>query len=163
MVNATSLANKAFAEPAAGATAAQQPLIEIDNLSVQFATSHGTVRAVEDLSYSVHPGEMVAIVGESGSGKSVSALAVMRLLPVNTARVAGSVRFGGRDLLSLNEEEMRRVRGREIAMIFQEPMTSLNPVLKIGLQITEPLTIHLGMDDAACRARAVELLTSHLR
>ena len=102
---------------------------------------------------------MVAIVGESGSGKSVSALAVMRLLPAGTARISGSVRFGGKDLLSLAEEDMRRIRGREIAMIFQEPMTSLNPVLKIGLQITEPLTIHLGMDDAAARARAVELLT----
>ena len=126
---------------------------------MQFVTSHGTVRAVEGLSYSVSPGEMVAIVGESGSGKSVSALAVMRLLPAGTARISGSVRFGGKDLLSLAEEDMRRIRGREIAMFFQEPMTSLNPVLKIGLQITEPLTIHLGMDDAAARARAVELLT----
>jgi peptide/nickel transport system ATP-binding protein len=115
---------------------------------------------VEGLSYQVHRGEMVAIVGESGSGKSVSALAVMRLLPDVTARIPkGSVCFDGRDLLELSDEEMRRVRGREIAMIFQEPMTSLNPVLKIGLQITEPLTIHLGMDDKAARARAVELLT----
>jgi peptide/nickel transport system ATP-binding protein len=102
---------------------------------------------------------MVAIVGESGSGKSVSALAVMRLLPPGTARTQGSVRFDGRELLNLDEEHMRRIRGREIAMIFQEPMTSLNPVLKIGLQITEPLTIHLGMDEAAARARAIELLT----
>ena len=135
-------------------------MIEIGDLSVQFVTSHGTVRAVEGLSYSVRPGEMVAIVGKSGSGKSVSALAVMRLLPAATGRITGgSVRFNGRELLSLSEEEMRRVRGREIAMIFQEPMTSLNPVLKIGLQIMEPLKIHLGMDDAAARARAVELLT----
>src|SRR5262245_51425390 len=102
---------------------------------------------------------MVAIVGESGSGKSVSALAVMRLLPARTARISGSVRFGGQDLLSLSEEDMRRIRGHQIAMIFQEPMTSLNPVLKIGLQIMEPLKIHLGMDDRAARARAVELLT----
>jgi peptide/nickel transport system ATP-binding protein len=102
---------------------------------------------------------MVAIVGESGSGKSVSALAVMRLLPPGTARTQGSVRFNGRELLHLSEEEMRRIRGREIAMIFQEPMTSLNPVLKIGLQIMEPLVIHLNMDDAAARARAIELLT----
>jgi peptide/nickel transport system ATP-binding protein len=126
---------------------------------VQFVTSHGTVRAVEGFSYSVHPGEMVAIVGESGSGKSVSALAVMQLLPPGTARTRGSVRFGGRELLGLTDEEMRRIRGREIAMIFQEPMTSLNPVLRIGLQIMEPLTIHLGMDDAAARTRAIELLT----
>ena len=139
---------------------ARQSLIEIEDLNVQFVTSHGTVRAVEGLSYSVYPGEMVAIVGESGSGKSVSALAVMRLLPEVTARIPkGSVRFGGRELLQLSDEEMRRIRGREIAMIFQEPMTSLNPVLKIGLQIMEPLTIHLNMDEAAARARAIELLT----
>jgi peptide/nickel transport system ATP-binding protein len=151
----------ALAEPATGPAAARagEPLLEIEDLNVQFVTSHGTVRAVENLSYSVRPGEMVAIVGESGSGKSVSALAVMQLLPAGTARIRGSVRFGGRELLGLSDEEMRRIRGREIAMIFQEPMTSLNPVLKIGLQITEPLTIHLGMDDAASRARAIELLT----
>ena len=152
----------AFADEAAGAAVQPKPqaLLEIRDLHVQFVTSHGTVRAVEGLSYSVRPGEMVAIVGESGSGKSVSALAVMRLLPAATGRITGgSVRFDGRELLALSEEEMRRVRGREIAMIFQEPMTSLNPVLKIGLQIMEPLTIHLNMDDAAARARAVELLT----
>ncbi|MBO0766442.1 MAG: ABC transporter ATP-binding protein, partial [Hyphomicrobiaceae bacterium] len=134
-------------------------MLDISGLNVRFETSHGTVRAVEGVSYSVHPGEMVAVVGESGSGKSVSALAVMRLLPPATARVAGSVRFDGRELLSLSEEGMRRIRGREIAMIFQEPMTSLNPVLKIGLQIKEPLKIHLNMDDRAARARAIELLT----
>jgi peptide/nickel transport system ATP-binding protein len=152
----------AFADEAAGAAVRPEPqaLLEIRDLHVQFVTSHGTVRAVEGLSYSVRPGEMVAIVGESGSGKSVSALAVMRLLPAATGRITGgSVRFDGRELLALSEEEMRRVRGREIAMIFQEPMTSLNPVLRIGLQIMEPLKIHLGMDDAAARARAVELLT----
>jgi len=157
----SSLGDRAFAQPAAAAAARMgPPLLDISDLHVQFVTSHGTVRAVEGLSYQVHPGEMVAIVGESGSGKSVSALAVMRLLPAGTARIpAGSVRFDGRELLELSEEEMRRIRGRHIAMIFQEPMTSLNPVLKIGLQIMEPLTIHLNMDDKAARARAVELLT----
>jgi peptide/nickel transport system ATP-binding protein len=158
----STLGNRAFAHQATAVAAAQdaRPLIEIQDLNVQFVTSHGTVRAVEDLSYSVYPGEMVAIVGESGSGKSVSALAVMQLLPPGTARIPkGSVRFDGRELLQLSDEEMRRIRGREIAMIFQEPMTSLNPVLRIGLQIMEPLTIHLGMDDAAARARAIELLT----
>jgi peptide/nickel transport system ATP-binding protein len=151
----------ALAEPATVREVARsgEALLEIDDLNVQFVTSHGTVRAVEGLSYTVHPGEMVAIVGESGSGKSVSALAVMQLLPSGTARTRGSIRFGGRQLLGLTDEEMRRIRGREIAMIFQEPMTSLNPVLKIGLQITEPLTIHLNMDDKAARARAIELLT----
>ncbi len=156
------LGDKAFAQPATAAVAAQAaaPLIEIEDLHVQFVTSHGTVRAVEGLSYSVYPGEMVAIVGESGSGKSVSALAIMQLLPDATARIPkGSIRFGGRELLQLSDGEMRRRRGREIAMIFQEPMTSLNPVLKIGLQIMEPLTIHLNMDEAKARARAIELLT----
>ena len=159
---ASSRGASAFADRVAGAAGQPRPqaLLEIENLHVQFVTSHGTVRAVEGLSYSVRPGEMVAIVGESGSGKSVSALAVMQLLPAATGRITGgSVRFDGKELLTLSEEEMRRVRGREIAMIFQEPMTSLNPVLKIGLQIMEPLKIHLGMDDQTARARAVELLT----
>ena len=158
----SNLGAKAFAEPATAAVSslAPRPVIEIDNLHVQFVTSHGTVRAVEGLSYSVYPGEMVAIVGESGSGKSVSALAVMRLLPAGTARIPeGSIRFNGKELLEFSEEEMRQVRGREIAMIFQEPMTSLNPVLRIGLQIMEPLIIHLKMDNTAARARAIELLT----
>jgi peptide/nickel transport system ATP-binding protein len=159
---ASSLGDKAFAHPAAATAAAlaSRPLLEISDLHVQFVTSHGTVRAVEGLSYSVYPGEMVAIVGESGSGKSVSALAIMQLLPTATARIpSGSVRFNGRELLELTDEQMRAIRGRDIAMIFQEPMTSLNPVLKIGLQIMEPLTIHLGMSDEAATKRAVELLT----
>ncbi len=158
----SNLGGKAHSRPATAgvASVAAGPLIEISDLSVQFNTSHGTVRAVESLSYAVHPGEMVAIVGESGSGKSVSALTIMRLLPPGTSRVtSGSIRFDGRDLLSLDDEEMRQIRGRDIAMIFQEPMTSLNPVLRIGLQITEPLTIHMGLDEAQARARAVELLT----
>src|SRR5499427_381489 len=158
----STLAARSSARPAAAAVADQgsRPLIEIDDLHVQFTTSQGTVHAVEGLSYSVHPGEMVAIVGESGSGKSVSALAVMQLLPAGSARISkGSIRFDGRELLKLSDEEMRRIRGREIAMIFQEPMTSLNPVLRIGLQIMEPLAIHLGMDERAARARAAELLT----
>jgi peptide/nickel transport system ATP-binding protein len=157
----STLGKKAFAEPATAdvGSLASRPILEIDNLQVQFVTSHGTVRAVEGLGYSVYPGEMVAIVGESGSGKSVSALATMQLLPPGTARIQGSIRFNGRELLGLSEEEMRQLRGREIAMIFQEPMTSLNPVLRIGLQIMEPLQIHLKMDDNAAHARAIELLT----
>jgi peptide/nickel transport system ATP-binding protein len=142
------------------AASAGTPILAIDNLHVQFVTENGTVRAVEGLSYAVQPGEIVAIVGESGSGKSVSALAVMQLLPPNTARIIdGSVRFEGRELLGLDEEEMRQIRGRHISMIFQEPMTSLNPVLTIGLQIMEPLIIHLEMSEAVARARAIELLT----
>jgi len=134
------------------------PLLEVRDLHVQFETSRGVVRAVEGISYSVNRGEIVAIVGESGCGKSVSSLAIMRLL-AKTGRVTqGSVRFDGRDLLTLSAEEMRAIRGRDIAMIFQEPMTSLNPVLSIGEQVMEPLLIHLKMTGAQARARAIELL-----
>jgi peptide/nickel transport system ATP-binding protein len=136
------------------------PLLSIDDLTVHFVTSHGTVRAVENLTYAVSPGEIVAIVGESGSGKSVSALTIMRLLPPGTARVmSGTITFDGRNLLDNTEEEMRQIRGRDVAMIFQEPMTSLNPVLSIGLQIKEPLLIHMGMTEEQATARAIELLT----
>jgi peptide/nickel transport system ATP-binding protein len=135
-----------------------KPLLEVEDLHVQFVGSRGTVRAVEGLSFSVSPGEIVAIVGESGSGKSVSALSIMRLLPRLTGRTQGRILFDGQSLLDLNDEGMRQIRGRDISMIFQEPMTSLNPLLTIGLQITEPLTIHMGMSDAQSRARAVELL-----
>ncbi len=135
------------------------PLLEVEDLHVHFVTSRGTVRAVEGLSLDVKPGEVVAVVGESGSGKSVSALSIMRLLPRHTSRIPhGRISFQGRDLLKLDDDEMRELRGRDISMIFQEPMTSLNPILTIGLQICEPLEIHLGMSPAEARARAVELL-----
>ncbi|MEZ5853291.1 MAG: ABC transporter ATP-binding protein [Hyphomicrobiaceae bacterium] len=144
----------------AGAAVTAQPVLEIEDLHVQFVTSHGVVRAVEGVTYSVNPGEMVAIVGESGSGKSVSALAVMRLLPPHSSRIPkGTIKFEGRSLLELDNEQMRQIRGRDISMIFQEPMTSLNPVLSIGLQIKEPLLIHLNMSEEEADARAVELLT----
>jgi len=134
-------------------------LLEIKNLQTQFLTNAGTVRAVDGVSYDVEEGETVALVGESGCGKSVSALSIMRLVYEPAGRiVAGEIHFKGRDLLKLSEEEMREVRGRDIAMIFQEPMTSLNPVLTIGRQLTEGVEIHLGMDPAAATARAVELL-----
>ena len=145
-------------EPALGVAGA--PVLTVKDLHVHFVTPHGLVRAVEGMSYSVHPGETVAIVGESGSGKSVSALAIMRLLPpANSRIVAGTIDFKGRDLLKLSEDEIRRIRGRDIAMIFQEPMTSLNPVLTIGLQVMEPLLAHMEMDEGEARRRAVELLT----
>jgi peptide/nickel transport system ATP-binding protein len=133
-------------------------LLEVEDLHVHFETSRGIVRAVEGLSFAVRRGEVVAIVGESGSGKSVTALAIMRLLPRLTGRTRGRIVFDGRNLLDLDDEAMREIRGRDISMIFQEPMTSLNPLLTIGLQITEPLTIHLGMSDEQARARAIELL-----
>jgi oligopeptide/dipeptide ABC transporter ATP-binding protein len=134
-------------------------LLDVRSLSTHFSTGAGIVRAVDDVSWDIEAGETVALVGESGCGKSVSALSIMRLVAEPAGRiVGGQILFKGRDLLQLSEEEMRHVRGREIGMIFQEPMTSLNPVLSIGRQLTEGLEIHLGMTPAAARARAVELL-----
>ena len=134
-------------------------LLEVEDLHVHFVTTRGVVRAVEGISYTVKTGEVVALVGESGCGKSVSSLAIMRLLAKPAGRiVAGRILFEGRDLLALSDDEMREIRGRHISMIFQEPMTSLNPVLTIGFQIMEPLLIHLGMDMSAARRRATELL-----
>ncbi len=134
------------------------PLLEVRDLHVRFETSRGTVHAVEGISYTVNRGEIVAIVGESGCGKSVSSLAIMRLL-AKTGRVTqGQILFEGQNLLDLSEEQMREKRGRDISMIFQEPMTSLNPVLSIGEQVMEPLKIHLNMTDEQATARALELL-----
>ena len=134
-------------------------LLEIEDLRTQFFTSAGTVRAVDGISYDVEEGETVAVVGESGCGKSVSALSILRLIPDPPGRIVGGrIRFQGRDLLDLSDSEIRDVRGRDIAMVFQEPMTSLNPVLTIGLQLTETLTQHMGMSEAEGTARAVELL-----
>jgi len=135
------------------------PLLEVRDLHTQFRTGAGIVRAVDGISYSVDPGETVAVVGESGSGKSVGALSILRLIPDPPGRiVAGEVLFSGRDLMTLSEEDMREVRGGEIGMVFQEPMTSLNPVLSIGRQITEMLEQHRKSDRAAAQKRAVELL-----
>ncbi len=135
-------------------------LLDVKDLQTQFATSGGIVRAVDGVSWDVQAGETVALVGESGCGKSVSALSVMRLVAAPAGRiVGGEIVFKGRDLLTLSEDEMRRIRGREITMIFQEPMTSLNPVLTIGRQVTETMEIHLAMTPAQARARAAEILT----
>ena len=136
-------------------------LLDVRNLKTYFYTAAGIVRAVEGMSYTVRPGETVALVGESGCGKSVSALSVMRLVSAPAGRiVGGQVLFQGRDLLALDEESMRHIRGREIAMVFQEPMTSLNPVLSIGRQLTEPLEIHLGMPPEQARQQAGDLLST---
>ncbi len=135
------------------------PLLEVRNLHTEFRTGAGVVRAVDGISYTVEPGETVAIVGESGSGKSVGALSLLRLIPNPPGRITqGEVLFDGRDLMRLSEEEMRQVRGRDIGMVFQEPMTSLNPVLSIGRQITEAIEQHRRVDPEAARARAMELL-----
>jgi oligopeptide/dipeptide ABC transporter ATP-binding protein len=135
-------------------------LLDVRGLRTQFHTSAGVIRAVDGVSWDVRKGETVALVGESGCGKSVSALSVMRLVAAPAGRiVGGEIIFKGRNLLALPEEEMRRIRGRDIGMIFQEPMTSLNPVLTIGRQLTETLETHLGMTSAQAQARAVELLS----
>ena len=136
-----------------------RPLLEVDHLKTWFFTRDGIVRAVDGVSLHVTPGETLAIVGESGCGKSVTALSILRLVPSPPGRiVSGSIRFAGRDLLALSEAEMRDVRGNDISMIFQEPMTSLNPVLTIGHQIAETLTLHQGLDRRAALERAVEML-----
>ena len=115
-------------------------LLEIKDLQTHFFTSAGIVKAVDGVSYTVEQGETVAVVGESGSGKSVTAMTIMRLIPWPPGKiVGGSIMFDGKELLDLSEDEMRDIRGRDIGMIFQEPMTSLNPVLTIGLQLTEPM------------------------
>ncbi len=134
-------------------------LLDVRDLQTHFFTGGGVVRAVDGVSWDVRAGETVALVGESGCGKSVSALSIMRLVAAPAGRILGGrILFKGRDLLALSEEEMRRTRGGEIGMIFQEPMTSLNPVLSIGRQLTEPVEIHLGMTPDQSRARAIELL-----
>jgi peptide/nickel transport system ATP-binding protein len=133
------------------------PLLEVDGLSVDFAVDNYWVPAAKDLRYAVEPGKALAIVGESGSGKSASSMAMLGLLPKN-ARVTGSVKLAGRELIGLKPDALRRVRGSEIAVIFQEPMTALNPVYTVGSQIIETLRTHFGMTPSAAKARALELL-----
>ena len=134
-------------------------LLEIKDLATYFYTESGVVKAVDHISYDVEEGEILGIVGESGCGKSVSALSIMRLVADPPGRIAsGQVIFQGRDLLRLTDGEMRRVRGNQIAMVFQEPMTSLNPVLTIERQLTETLELHQGMSTSAAQQRAEELM-----
>jgi oligopeptide/dipeptide ABC transporter ATP-binding protein len=134
-------------------------LLEIENLSVEFHMTDGVIRAVNDVSFDVRRGEVVAVVGESGSGKSMTALAMLQLVPQPPGRITGGVvRFDGQDLLRLDEDGIRSFRGRRIGMVFQEPMTSLNPVLSIGRQITEAMQTHLALSAADAHTRALELL-----
>ena len=134
-------------------------LLEVDNLQTHFFTREGVVRAVDGVSFTVEPGKTLGIVGESGCGKSVTALSIMSLLPQPPAKiVGGSVTFEGFDLAKLSERHLEDVRGKEIAMIFQDPMTSLNPTLKIGTQIMETMERHLGLDRKQAKKRAIELL-----
>jgi oligopeptide/dipeptide ABC transporter ATP-binding protein len=134
-------------------------LLEVKDLKTHFFTPEGVVKAVDGISYDVKEGETVALVGESGCGKSVSVLSIMRLIPKPQGRImGGQIIFDGKDLLALNEEGIRSMRGKEIAMVFQEPMTSLNPVLTIGRQLMETLELHLKMEKEEAKNRAMELL-----
>ena len=136
-----------------------EPLLQIKDLQTHFFTSEGVVRAVNGVSYDVQPGETLGLVGESGSGKSVSALSLMRLIPNPPGKiVGGEVIFDGESLMDVDDKRMREIRGNDIAMVFQEPMTSLNPVLTIGRQLTEALELHLMLKRRAAETRAVELL-----
>jgi ABC-type dipeptide/oligopeptide/nickel transport system ATPase component len=135
------------------------PLLEVKDLKVTFKTDDGVVNAVNGLSYSVEAGSTLGIVGESGSGKSVTALTIMRLIPMPPGRVeGGAVFFRGQNMLTKSEPEMRKIRGKDIAMIFQDPMTSLNPVLTIGDQIAESIQLHLKMSKKAALAKTVQML-----
>ena len=135
------------------------PILEVRDLHTQFSTLDGVVRAVDGVSFDVARGETLGIVGESGCGKSVTAMSILRLIPPETGRIAsGSIKFEGEELTTLSEEEMKRLRGHRISMIFQEPMTSLNPVLTVGTQIAENVVRHLGVSWKQGRERAFEML-----
>ena len=136
-----------------------KPLLQVKNLVTQFHVEDGVIQAVNGISIALMPGEILAIVGESGSGKSVSMLSVMGLIPQPPGKiVSGEILLDGRDLTRLSKSQMARIRGKEIAMIFQDPMTSLNPVMSIGRQIDEALLLHMQIDKAAARKRTIELL-----
>src|SRR6516165_6060818 len=133
-------------------------LLDVENLQTHFRTPDGVVRAVDGISFAVDGGETVAIVGESGSGKSVTANSILRLIPEPPGKIAGRIRFEGEDLLALSERAMRNIRGNRISMVFQEPMTSLNPVLTVGGQIAETLRLHQRLGRKEIAKRAVEML-----
>jgi peptide/nickel transport system ATP-binding protein len=135
-----------------------EALLEVRDLAVSFTTDEGVVRAVDGVSFELSPGEVLAVVGESGCGKSVTAMTLMGLTRFPNARFEGTAHYKGLELIAATEEELRRVRGAEIAMIFQDPMTSLNPVMRIGAQIVEQIQEHEGLPDAQARERTIELL-----
>src|SRR5213594_3591261 len=135
-----------------------ETLLQVDDLSVQFATEDGVVRAVDGVSFSVERGKVLGIVGESGSGKSVTAMTILGLTRGVNARFEGEIVYKGDDLLKMSESQLRRYRGNEIAMIFQDPMTSLNPVYRVGAQICEVITTHEDVGKQVARRRAVQLL-----
>ena len=139
-------------------TRTDAPLLDVRNLSVQFTTRAGTVTVLDDISFTLERGERISFVGESGCGKSMTALALMGLLPAMGRVSGGQILFKGEDLTQASAARLRRLRGNEVSMIFQEPMTSLNPVFTIGQQIVEVLRLHRGIDNASARRRALELL-----
>jgi peptide/nickel transport system ATP-binding protein len=138
----------------------QLPVLEVDGLSLEFRTRGRAAEVLSDVSFDLRPGETLCLVGESGCGKSMTALAIMRLIPPLARIGAGSVRLRGADLASHDDEAMRQVRGNNISMIFQEPMTALNPVYSVGEQIAEPLRLHQGLSKSQARERAIEMLKS---
>jgi peptide/nickel transport system ATP-binding protein len=145
--------------PAPPTSAHGETVLKVEGLSTEFSTKEGIARAVDDMSFDLRAGEILAIVGESGSGKSVTSLSIMGLIPKPPGRIAGGkVSFEGRDLTKLSDRDMQQLRGKSLSMIFQEPMTSLNPVLSIGLQMTEGIQQHLGMTLPQARAHAVEMM-----
>jgi oligopeptide/dipeptide ABC transporter ATP-binding protein len=145
--------------PARRTAVSTQPLLEIDSLHTYFYTPAGVVRAVDGVSYSLHSGETLGVVGESGCGKSVTALSILRLVSTPPGRIVdGTIRFEGTDLLSLTERQMEDIRGNRISMIFQEPMTSLNPLLTVGRQISEAIALHQDVSRREARDRAIDML-----
>src|SRR3989337_2865126 len=133
-------------------------LLNVNNLRTSFFTEAGEVKAVDGVSFSINKGETLCLVGESGCGKSMTALSIMRLIPRPGKIIGGEVIYQGQDLLKLADKEMRRIRGKEISMVFQEPMTSLNPVFTIGDQIMEAITLHQGLDKKEAKKKAIEML-----
>jgi len=144
--------------PHPDATLDLTPVISVRDLTIRFQTPAGMINAVDHVSFDVAKGKVFGLVGESGSGKSVTALSLMRLLPQRPGGMSGQILFEGRDIVTLPERELQRLRGRDVSMVFQEPMTSLNPIATIGRQVAEPLRIHLGLGRRAARERSAELL-----
>ncbi|MFT4037480.1 MAG: ABC transporter ATP-binding protein [Thermomicrobiales bacterium] len=150
---------KSAATNGKGANGHSGPILEVKNLKTQFQTQDGTVKAVDDVSFYVMPGETLGVVGESGCGKSMTGLSIMRLIPSPPGKiVAGEILFNGDDILRMSDDQVRAIRGNDIAMIFQDPMTSLNPVLTINRQISEALQLHMGMNKAQAKERTIQLL-----